>query len=248
MSNEVIPYQQMERMATAVANSKLFGCKSKDEAIALFLLAQAEGTHVMHAVRDFHVINSRPSMKAEAMMARFQNAGGIVRWHVLSDTKVEASFSHPTASPEPVKIEWTIERAQKAGLASRDVWKSYPRAMLRSRVVSEGIRTVLPGVLSGALTAEEVMHIETVEPTATVEQRLENFGKSMPNADVEHMLIEFKEAENLHDLKTSFQDAYRMAKEVGDEQRMQTFKTAYDARKAELETPPVDAPQQNPEI
>jgi hypothetical protein len=37
-----------------------------------------------------------------------------------------------------------MARAQKAQLGGKDMWKKYPRQMLRSRVVSEGVRTVYP--------------------------------------------------------------------------------------------------------
>jgi hypothetical protein len=56
-------------------------------------------------------------------------------------------------------ITWTIEMAREAKLADKDNWKSYPRAMLRARVVSEGIRTVFPGVVLGVYTPEEVQDI-----------------------------------------------------------------------------------------
>src|SRR5207253_3013162 len=41
------------------------------------------------------------------------------------------------------------------GLAGKDNWKNYPRQMLTARVISEGIRTVLPGVVAGVYTPEE---------------------------------------------------------------------------------------------
>ena len=40
MSN-IVPYQDIEKMANAVAQSKLFGVKNANEAIALMLVAQA---------------------------------------------------------------------------------------------------------------------------------------------------------------------------------------------------------------
>jgi len=46
-------------------------------------------------------------------------------------------------------------------LADKDNWKAYPRAMMRARVVSEGIRTVFPGVVLGVYTPEEVQDIPT---------------------------------------------------------------------------------------
>lgn len=149
-----VPYADMERMATVIAQSGLFGVKNPVQALALMLVAQSEGLHPATAARDYHVIQGRPALKTDAMLARFQAAGGRVQWHDYSDAVVSATFSHPSGGS--VKIEWTIDRAKTAGLTGKDVWKQYPRAMLRARVISEGIRTVYPGVLSGMYAPEEV--------------------------------------------------------------------------------------------
>jgi len=144
-------------MAVAVVKSQLFGMKTVEQATALMLIAQAEGYHPALAARDYHIIQGRPTLKAETMMARFQQQGGKVEWKTLTDTEVTAVFSHPSGGS--ASITWTFEQAKKAGLTNKDNWKNYPRAMLRARVVSEGIRTVYPGVVLGVYTPEEVQDI-----------------------------------------------------------------------------------------
>lgn len=239
MSNEIVPYQQLERMSTAVAKSGLFGVKTPDQALALMLLAQSENIHPMTAVRDYHLINGRPSMKAEAMLARFQEAGGVVRWHALTDDKADASFSHPS-SPEPVRICWDMKRAQTAGLAGKDIWKSYPRAMLRSRVVSEGIRTVLPGVLAGKYTPEETMHIESVEPLMSQEQRIDAIANTMLSEPKAEHIREIKASQEIGKLRQTFSAAWNAGKAMGDESAMEEFRLAYEERKAEIERPVIE--------
>jgi hypothetical protein len=153
MSN-LVPMADIERMAAAVAKSGLFGIKTPEQAAALMLIAQAEGMHPAIAARDFHVIQGRPALKADAMLARFQAAGGRVAWTSYTDQRVAATFSHPAGGS--VDIDWTIEQAKRAGLTGKDVWRQYPRAMLRARVISEGIRTCYPGVAVGVYTPEEI--------------------------------------------------------------------------------------------
>jgi hypothetical protein len=150
----LVPVDQIERMAVSVARSGLFGVKTPDQAMALMLIAQAEGLHPAIAARDYHVINGRPALRADAMLARFQAAGGKVEWGEYTDTKVVGKFSHPSGGS--VEIAWTTKMAQDAGLTRNPTWKSYPRQMLRSRCISEGIRTVFPGVVVGTYTPEEV--------------------------------------------------------------------------------------------
>ena len=153
MSTALISVDQVERMAVAVAKSNLFGVKTPDQAMALMLIAQAEGMHPAIAARDYHVINGRPTLKADAMLARFQQAGGKVEWSDYTDQRVIGTFSHPKGGS--VTIEWTVEMGRKAGLLGNQTWTKYPRQMLRSRCISEGIRTVFPGVVVGTYSEEE---------------------------------------------------------------------------------------------
>lgn len=153
-NNAMIPVDQIQTMAISIAKSNLFGVKTPDQALALMLIAQAEGMHPAIAARDFHIINGRPALKADAMLARFQTAGGRVEWKTYTDEKVSAVVSHPQGGS--VEISWTIDMANKAGLTKNPTWKQYPRQMLRARVISEGIRTVFPGVAVGVYTPEEV--------------------------------------------------------------------------------------------
>jgi hypothetical protein len=244
MSTAVVPFEQMERMAVTVAKSKLFGMETPDQALALMALAQSEGIHPMTAVRDYHIIKGRPSLKADTMLARFQKAGGVVSWLCLTDQKCEAEFSHPVHSPKPVKIDWTIERAKRAGLAGKDVWVGYARAMLRSRTISEGVRTVLPGVIQGIYTPEELVSIDPDIPSpGSVDAAIESFDDKIIEQDaVDAEMKAISEAQDMDALKHAFAAAYKKAKDAKDERRMASFKLAYDARKDELAEIPIDAP------
>jgi hypothetical protein len=145
-------------MAEQVAKSRLFpGFETPQAAFALMLLCQSEGLHPMQAVRRFHLINGKPSMRADAMQAEYQRQGGTVRWLKSDAGECRARFLHPIHAPEPgLEIEWTIARAGAAGLTGNPTWKKFPAQMLRARVISEGVRAVLPGVVCGIYTPEEV--------------------------------------------------------------------------------------------
>ena len=85
--NEIVALKDIERAGDLIAKSGLFGVKTPEQAIALMLVAQAEGRNPFEAARDYHIIQGRPALKADAILARFQQAGGTVRWMELSDTK-----------------------------------------------------------------------------------------------------------------------------------------------------------------
>jgi|SRR6185312_9784869 len=153
----------MERMARAIAVSKLFGVQNAEQALALCLVAQAEGRHPATAAQDYHILQGRPAKKADAMLRDFLGAGGKVQWHELSDKIADASFTHPAGGS--ARIDWTIDRAKRAGLTT-PMWSKYPRQMLRARCVSEGVRTVFPMATSGMYVPEEVADFEPTTAAA----------------------------------------------------------------------------------
>ena len=167
----IIPLNDIQAMAEVAATSKMFGFKNSQEAMAIMLLCQAEGLHPAIAMRDFHVIQGRPALKADAMLARFQQAGGSVTWKEYTNDAVTGLFTHPQGGS--LEVTWTLKQAQSIGIASKDNWKNYPRAMLRARVISEGIRAVFPGCVVGVYTPEEVADFapaQTVKHMGNVER------------------------------------------------------------------------------
>lgn len=153
MAND-ITIKEMGDMSRAFAASGLFGYKNPAEAFSLMCIAQANGLHPAKAAERYHIIQGRPAMKAEAMLAAFQEAGGSIRWITRNDKVCKLHLEHPQGGE--LDIEWTIERATKAGLTGKSIWKQYPAAMLSARCVSEGVRALYPACLCGMYTPEEV--------------------------------------------------------------------------------------------
>ena len=157
----LIPFDQTKLMAQAIAESKLFGIQTPAQALALGLLCQAEGRHPAEAARDYHIISGKPSLKSEAMLARFQQAGGKVEWHEYTHEAVSGTFSHPQGGS--LKVSWTMQDATRAGLTGNPTWKKFPRQMLKARCISEAVRGIFPGVLSGLYAPEEVQEFTPVQ-------------------------------------------------------------------------------------
>ena len=191
--NNLVPLQDITQMAEVAAGSKMFGFKNPQEAMAIMLLCQAENLHPAVAMRDYHVIQGRPALKADAMLARFQQAGGSVNWKDYTDEKVTGVFSHPSGGS--LEVSWSLAQAKSIGIANKDNWRNYPRAMLRARCVSEGIRSVYPGCVVGVYTPEEIQdfkpsktidmgiaeRVEDTQPSEVIEDGA--FPLYVPNAD-----------------------------------------------------------------
>lgn len=148
-------------VAEAIAKGGLFGSKDPYAVLTLCLLAQAEGQHPAVVFRDYHIISGKPAKKADAMLRDFLSGGGKVEWHRLDDECADATFSHPAGGV--ARISWDAARVQRAQLGGNAMHKKYPRQMLRSRVISEGVRTVYPGATSGLYVPEEAATFERDE-------------------------------------------------------------------------------------
>ena len=179
-------YAEIERLGVAIAKSGLFGIRTPEQAIALMMIASAEGRHPALAARDYSIIQGKPSKTAEAMLRDFIDGGGTVKWHELTDAKADATFKHPAGGE--VRISWDMDRAKKAGLAGKDLWQKYPRQMLRSRCVSEGVRTIWPMATSGLYEPGEVADFTTTidhepepeKPSARPPTRREEINADVP--------------------------------------------------------------------
>jgi len=250
----VFTFQDLERMAGAVAASKMFGLTTKESALALMLVAQAEGRHPAIAARDYHIIEGRPSLKADAMLARFMEAGGRVQWHEITDQKCSATFSNPDGGH--FKVEWTIDMAKAAGLVrnNRDgspgMWMKYPRQMLRSRTVAEGVRTIMPGVIVGTYTPEElrdgdvperevdasVIEGEVIQPKTPDAPAAEPANpKWLTDSQIADHCAAIEAAGDIGELKKAHALAYEAAWNAEDFTALKTFGKAKDAARAKLD-------------
>ena len=162
--SQIVPVTELEAMASHIVKSGLFGLKRQEEAVALMLVAQAEGRHPGTVAAEYNIILGRPALKADAILARFQQAGGKVEWKDYTDTKVSGTFTHSAGGS--LYVDWDMDRAKAAGLGTKDNWKKYPRQMLRARVISDGVRGVYPAVLQGFYTPEEVQDFSSAPVSA----------------------------------------------------------------------------------
>lgn len=220
MTQEIVNYSMgdMERLAVAIAKSKLFGMQTPEQALALMAIAQAEGLHPAIAARDYHIIQGKPTLKADAMLARFQSAGGKLEWHTYTDECCDATMSHPQGGT--VRIMWDMARVKKAQITN-PLYAKYPRNMLRSRVISEGIKTIYPGVAIGVYTPEEVADFEPVK--SPMAQWAET-----PHSNI---AIEQKKSEEI-DLKT-WAKAFAEEIKTADSEEQITLLMTGDRRKLE---------------
>lgn len=125
------------------------------------------GLQPMQALQNIAVINGRPSIWGDAVIALVKSSP--VCEYVVEEINGERAICRVKRKNEPEQSRsFSIEDARKAGLLDKDVWKKYPTRMLQMRARSWGLRDVFPDVLRGMPIAEELQDIEINMGTAQV--------------------------------------------------------------------------------
>ena len=162
MSN-IIPVSDMTVMADSIVKSGFYGFKNKEQVMAVMLVAQAENKHPASVVQEYDIIQGKPALKSQAILARFQLSGGSVQWDVVTPKAVKGTFKHPQGGS--LTVEWTIEMAKQAGIYREGSgWSKYPEDMLRARVISRAVRSIYPACILGHYATEEVMDFDSPMP------------------------------------------------------------------------------------
>ena len=186
-------FEEVKAMAHYFAQSGMFGADTAQKAFSLMMIAEAEGMHPARAMQEYNVIQGRPALKAEAMLARYQKAGGTIEYLQRTDKCVKIAFTHATSGT--LEVEWTIERASKIkrkgkSLTTGDNWRNYPAQMLSARCVAEGVRASYPACIVGFYAPEELEGVEPrkalpqAEPIEAQLEAIPQEGKKIPDGSV----------------------------------------------------------------
>ena len=149
------------KVSKIIANSGL--CpknyeKKPDDVLVAMQMGAELGLKPMQALQNIAVINGRPSVWGDAMLAICRQS-----------SQFESITERYTASPEPT-YTCVVKRknepefistfseadARKAGLWTKPgVWQQYPKRMLQMRARGFALRDSFPDLLRGLLTREE---------------------------------------------------------------------------------------------
>lgn len=128
--------------------------------LACILYGEEIGLGPMQSLNSIHVIEGRPAASPELMRALVGRAGHTFAVDEASTDAVTVSGKRKDTGATAT-VTWTMQDAQRAGLANKAVWKSYPRAMLLARATSELCRALFADCVKGlSYTPEEAASIE----------------------------------------------------------------------------------------
>lgn len=183
----------------------------------------ALGLDTVTAIQSVHVVEGKPTASAQLIGALVRRAGHRLR--VIGDDKHAVAVIVRRDDPDfEFRSEWTIARAQAAGLVGKGVWKQYPAAMLKARAITEVARDACPEALAGvAYTPEELGHdapadweqpvVEVIEQPAAIEadpftECLARITNATNVSELEHLRDEIKATEWKPEELEALRDTY----------------------------------------
>lgn len=158
----IIPRTVAELMSLAeiLSKSDLLpkALRGKVPDVAMTIMAGQEmGFSPGQALRNFHVIEGRPVLSADGMVALALGSGLARYFRRIEEADDKVTYETLRAGEDkPRRCTWTKQMAKDAGLNTKDNWRLFPRAMLAARAKAELARDVYPDVLAGCAAQEEV--------------------------------------------------------------------------------------------
>lgn len=150
-----------------------------EKVLAVVMTGRELGIPMMASTRLIHIVDGRPGLAAELMLAMFGRAGG--RWQWLRSDDEAATLRLVKPSGDEHIETFALEDAQVAGLLDmrddqkpyRVNWYRHRTKMLRARCISGGMRAFAPDVTNGLYTPDELEDIRAQEQSATPAMKAE---------------------------------------------------------------------------
>lgn len=171
---------EMWALATAIARSGLApkGVDTPEAILIALQMGYELGIPPMAALQNIAIINGRPSLWGDAVLAVVRSTGELeefVEWYEQGTEQLPrnpVTYTDDTVAvcrvkrrgSEPVEVGFSVADAKRADLWTKSgPWKQYPFRMLRQRARSYALRDAFGDALRGMLSAEEAQDIPTVD-------------------------------------------------------------------------------------
>lgn len=139
---------------------------------AIVLMGRELGMGTMAACRKLQVIKGTVTERADSQLARFKSAGGKSQFKELSEAKAVLWLRHPNGDEHTETF--TIDDAKRAGLASNDNYAKHPKAMLRSRAITAGLKSIGWEGAVGIYDPDEITDSEPPREPVVVRPKFES--------------------------------------------------------------------------
>jgi hypothetical protein len=196
-SLELFQGDKLKALTTAtgyLAKSKIVppSFRGKDADIfSALVLGDSMGLNPMQSLLQIHVINGRPAMSAQLMLAVAKRTYPKMRVKVSGETINKSQYWGECTiqvddNSAPYTARWDHIKVAQYGLAGKDNYQKQPENMCRWRAVTEALRFCVPDAILGMYSVDEAQDFK--EQNFKEEQILEdeaNWSKGKTEAELE---------------------------------------------------------------
>lgn len=166
--------QVLKTIATTAHVSGLYNTVGGEAKILMILLA-AQDLNIKPTVAlngGIWNIQGKIEISARLMSSMIRKAGHSISFKQC-DSKACILVGKRADNGDMMEASFTIEDAQKAGLANRDVWKKFTEDMLYARCLSRLARRLFADVIGTAYVEGEIRDCEMITVTPEIKEQAE---------------------------------------------------------------------------
>lgn len=151
---------QMEKMAQTFIKSKALpsGIDSAEKLIVIFQAGRDFGLSATEAINGFYFVNGKLTIWGPVALSQVTKSGFKVEWKECDEKSATVKISREDRGD--ITETFTIEDATKAGLNNKDIWKKYPKNMLKWKAFGNAVKFFCPEALHGFYLKEEMEGVE----------------------------------------------------------------------------------------
>lgn len=141
---------------------------TEEKAAVVILTGRELGLRMMASTRGIYVVNQKPALSAQMMLALAYNTKEVENLEVIDSGKAETASCSVTVKrkgKKPYVCSFSVDEAKKLGKYANE-WLKQPETMCRSRAISKNLRVTFPDAILGMYTPEEVYSITTEQEDA----------------------------------------------------------------------------------
>lgn len=174
----ITEWERMRAQAKTLVDSGFLAkaINTPEKALAIMQTGRELGLQPMQALRSIHIIEGKPTLSADLIggLVLSRHPGATFR---VAESSNDICVLHAARSgSEPTRFEFSIQDARNAGLTQKDVWRKYPRAMLRARCIAEAARAVFPDICAGLYDPDELDASTPPNPLPRIAPHMDDDG------------------------------------------------------------------------
>lgn len=133
--------------------------QTTEQAITIAMAGRELGLPPMTSFRLIHLIEGKPTMAAELLLALAYKKIPGFRLDVLKTTNEGCAVSYwrPGMDQPSPPFVFTVQDANRAGLTGKNNWKNFPAAMCRARAIASALRVGAADATLGMSSTEEIV-------------------------------------------------------------------------------------------